>query len=192
MPRPMRIQYPGALYHVLNRGNYRSNIFSNEGASRAFLVALHEVVARYGWRLHAYVLMSNHYHLALKTPQPNLVEGMHWLQGTFCNRFNRYRRQNGHVFQGRYKAILLEDKAALARVVDYIHLNPVRAGIASSVHVEEYPSGSLREFLKTKGRSAGLVCEDWLRERCGWRDTASGLRKYLQYLHEINRKSKKR
>jgi REP element-mobilizing transposase RayT len=169
MSRTLRIQHTTfwRLVSVLNRGNYRSNIFADEGASQAFLTTLHEVVANYGWRLHAYVLMSNHYHLALETPQPNLVEGMHWLQGTFCNRFNRYRRQNGHVFQGHYRAVLLEDKAALARVVDYIHLSPGRAGIAPSRRVEEYPSGSLREFLKTKGRPAGLVCEDWLREHGG-------------------------
>ena len=79
------------------------------------------------WRLHAWCLMGNHYHLCIQTPQPNLVEGMKWLQSTFANKFNRLRKANGHVFQGRYKAILL-DAEAIAAVCHYIHLNPVRAG----------------------------------------------------------------
>jgi REP element-mobilizing transposase RayT len=119
MPRKLRIQHPGAMYHVINRGNYRNDIFGEEGSAQAFMNTLYAAVEQYGWKLHAYVLMRNHYHLALETPMPNLVDGMHWLQGTFSNRFNRHRKQNGHVFQGRYKAILLEDKTILCRVVDY-------------------------------------------------------------------------
>jgi len=184
MPRKLRIQYNGAIYHVINRGNYRANLFDTEGAAQAFLNALFEAVARYGWKLHAYVLMRNHYHLALETPLPNLVEGMHWLQGTFSNRFNRFRKQNGHVFQGRYKALLLEGHAVLGRVVDYIHLNPVRAGVVAPSQVEQFRWSSLPQFIKGK-RPAGLVCSDWLAARGGWKDNASGLKSYLQYLHEI-------
>jgi REP element-mobilizing transposase RayT len=148
------------------------------------LNVLVEAVGRYGWRLHAYVLMRNHYHLAVETPEPNLVAGMHWIQGTFCNRFNRFRGQNGHVFQGRYKAIILEDANALARVVDYIHLNPVRAGAVKVARMERYPWSSLGESLKKK-RVAGLVCEDWLKARGGWEDNARGVRSYLRYLKEL-------
>jgi hypothetical protein len=92
--------------------------------------------------------MINHYHLALETPEPNLVEGMHWLQGTFAARVNRYHDQHGHVFQGRYKSLLIQDAVHLARVIDYIHLNPVRAGIVPPGQIGEYAWSSLRRFLR--------------------------------------------
>src|SRR5476651_2071950 len=129
MPRKLRIQYAGALYHVINRGNYRRDVFESAGAAQAFIAVLEEVLPRFGWRLHAYVIMRNHFHLALETSRPNLVEGMHWLQSTYATRFNRFRGERGHLFQGRYQAILVENLSALGRVVDYLHLNPVRAGM---------------------------------------------------------------
>ncbi|AWI08317.1 transposase [Ereboglobus luteus] len=184
MPRALRIQHPGARYHVINRGNYRFGIFATEGAAKAFIKTLFEAVRHYGWILHAYVLMKNHYHLALETPRPNLVEGMQWLQGTFSNRFNRFRKQRGHVFQGRYKALILEDTAVLARVVDYIHLNPVRAGIVDPDHVEKYPYSSLGDFLK-KTRLAGMECEQWLRERGQHEDSVNAIRGYIKYLKQM-------
>jgi putative transposase len=127
MARKLRIQYPGAMYHVINRGNYRRDVFESVGAARAFEAALLEACELFGWLLHAHAVMRNHFHLALETPEPNLVEGMHWLQSSFATRFNRFRGENGHLFQGRYKSLLVEDGAALGRVADYIHLNPVRA-----------------------------------------------------------------
>ncbi len=84
-----------------------------------------------GWRIHAYVLMRNHYHLAIETPEPNLVQGLHWLQTTWVSRFNRYRSESGHLFQSRYRALLIENSAVLGKVVDYIHLNAVRAKIVA-------------------------------------------------------------
>ena len=98
MARKIRIEYSGAYYHVINRGNYRSWIFESEGARVSFLDCLKEVCLGKRWRLHGWVLMSNHYHLCIETPDPNLVDGMKWLQSTFTNRFNRYRKANGHVF----------------------------------------------------------------------------------------------
>ncbi len=103
MARKLRMEYPGALYHVYSQGNYRDYVFREEGARKAFLTCLEEACKRSRWVLHAYVLMGNHYHLALETPRGNLVEGMKWLQATFANRFNRFRSENGHVFQGRYQ-----------------------------------------------------------------------------------------
>lgn len=185
MPRMVRIQHPGALYHVINRGNYKSDIFASEGARRAFLKALIEAVKRHGWKLHAYVIMRNHYHLAMETPQPNLVEGMQWLQGTFANRFNRMRNQRGHLFQGRYKAILLEDESVLCRVVDYIHLNPVRAKVVTPALIINYAHSSLGEFLKRK-RKPGLTCAVWLKLR-GWDDTPGGVRQYVDYLTDMGK-----
>jgi hypothetical protein len=128
--------------------------------------------------------MRNHYHLALETPIPNLVEGMHWLQGTFSNRFNRFRDQRGHVFQGRYKAVILEDTGILCRVVDYIHLNPVRAGAVPPTQVGKYAPGSLADFAKKK-RPTGLECAEWLKMRGGWQDGVSGIKKYIEYLKQV-------
>ncbi len=118
MARKLRIQYEGAIYHVINRGNYRRDVFGTVGAAQAFETVVFEACKMHGWRLHAHGVMSNHYHLAVATPRANLVEGMHWLQSTFATRFNRLRQVRGHLFQGRYQALLVEDAAALARVVD--------------------------------------------------------------------------
>ena len=98
MPRKARIEYPGAVYHVINRGNYRRELFMVAGSAGAFEHVLFDACARFGWRLYAYVLMSNHYHLCFKTVDANLVVGMQWLQSTFANRFNRFVQERGHVF----------------------------------------------------------------------------------------------
>ena len=161
MARRLRIQYPGAIYHVLNRGNYKSDVFEDPGAATAFVSTLEEAVDRYGWRLGAYVVMRNHYHLAVQTPEPNLAAGMHWLQATFATRFNRLRSEMGHVFQGRYKAILLETNDDWARVVNYIHLNPVRAGIVPVEHVAQFRWSSLNRFHKNM-KFNGLTSLGWL------------------------------
>ena len=129
MPRKLRLEFPGACYHVINRGNYRADIFKSEGARAAFETGLFAACRKFRWVLHAYVLMRTHYHLALETPQGNLVVGMQWLQATFANRFNRLRGERGHLFQGRYKSLVVEEGAALGQVCHYLHLNPVRAGV---------------------------------------------------------------
>lgn len=160
MPRKLRLEEEGGLYHVINRGNYRAAVFSSQGAKVAFEKALVETLGQYGWRLHAYVIMSNHYHLAVETPLPNLTGGMHALQSTFATRFNRLRKERGHVFQGRYQSLLVEDSAALCRLVDYIHLNPVRAGLETVETLGSYPWGSLRRFAQGKplqGQVGNLV-----------------------------------
>ena len=131
MPRKVRIEFAGAVYHVLDRGDRREAIFADEMDRETFLGTVEEVCRRTGWRLHAYVLMSNHYHLLLETPEPNLVAGMKWFQSTYTMRFNRRHRLSGHLFQGRYKAIVVdpEERNYLVTLSDYIHLNPVRAGL---------------------------------------------------------------
>lgn len=148
MARKLRIQFPGAIYHVINRGNYRRDLFLSPAEAQAFLAAVREAQSLMGWRVHAYALMRNHYHLAIETPEPNLVEGMHWLQTTWAARFNRFRQERGHLFQGRYQSVLIEDAAALGRVVDYIHLNPVRARIVPPEQVRHYRWTSLPDLLK--------------------------------------------
>ncbi len=151
MARKLRIQYGGAMYHVINRGNYRRDLFENVGEAKAFLGTLKEAAERMGWRVHAYVLMRNHFHLALETPEPNLVEGMHWLQSTWGTRFNRFRKESGHLFQGRYRALLIEDISVMGKVVDYIHLNPVRAKIVHPEQIKAFRWSSLGGIVKGEG-----------------------------------------
>jgi len=182
MARKLRIQYPGALYHVINRGNYRRDLFESVGAAQAFLRVLRETKDRYGWIVHAYVLMRNHYHLAIETPQPTLVDGMHWLQSTLATRFNRLRKENGHLFQGRYQALLIENVAALVRVVDYIQLNPVRAGIVAADKVKTYRWSSLSGVLKCTEPITQAT--DWL-QALGLPDDATGRLTYEKRLVDL-------
>jgi REP element-mobilizing transposase RayT len=183
MARKLRIQYEGAMYHVINRGNYRRDVFGTVGAAQAFEQVVGEACELHGWRLHAYVVMSNHYHLAVETPRANLVEGMHWLQSTFATRFNRLRQARGHLFQGRYQALLIEDATALSRVVDYIHLNPVRAGMTSPGRLVDFRWSSLPRLMQ-KGRPVPMVCAEWLGHH-GWTDSPAGLRAYVGYLTDL-------
>jgi putative transposase len=113
------------------RGDRRESIFEDDVDRFRFLDTLGQVCHRTGWKIHAYVLMSNHYHWLLETPQPNLVAGMRWFQSCFTARYNRRHRRCGHLFQGRYKAALIdaESNGYFAAVADYIHLNPARAGL---------------------------------------------------------------
>ncbi len=192
MARRLRIQFPGAIYHVMNRGNYKSDIFADQGAAHAFVLTLEEAVERFGWRLGAYVVMRNHYHLAFQTPEPNLAAGMHWLQCTFATRFNRMRNERGHLFQGRYKAILLETNHDWARVVDYIHLNPVRAGIVATEHVLQFRWSSLIRFVKNL-EFKGLTTVGWYNtlglgdEPSGWSDYGQHLSKKANQLEDESR-----
>lgn len=185
MARSLRVEYEGARYHVLNRGNYRRPLFEVHRTGDAFLQALHEASERYGWILHGYVVMSNHYHLAVETPLANLSAGMQYLQSVFSNRFNRFVRERGHVFQGRYKALLLEDATALLQVVDYIHLNPVRAGVVTVEELKSYRLSSFPEFFRKKDRPAFLSPVDFLHEAGGLTDSVAGMRAYHRRLKWI-------
>src|SRR5437870_6211386 len=130
MARKARVQFAGAVYHVLDRGDRREAIFHDDMDRELFLQTLDQACRRTGWFIHAFVLMSNHYHFLLETPEPNLVAGMKWFQGTYTIRFNRRHKLRGHLFQGRYKAVVVdpEERRYFATLSDYIHLNPVRAG----------------------------------------------------------------
>jgi REP element-mobilizing transposase RayT len=131
MPRPLRIEYEGARYHVMSRGDRREAIFVDDADRNEFSRTLGEACAKTAWQVHAYCLMSNHFHLVVETPRPNLALGMKWLLGTYTQRFNRRHRHWGHLFGGRYKAQLIDGRSRdyLRRACDYVHLNPVRAGI---------------------------------------------------------------
>lgn len=182
MPRKLRLEYPGACYHVINRGNYRSDIFKTEGAKVAFETCLFEACAKSGWLLHAYVLMSNHYHCALETPDGNLVSGMQWLQATFANRFNKLRGARGHLFQGRYKSLIVEEGLPLGQVCHYIQLNPVRAGVATVESLQDYRFSSYWYLSRPKQRPGFLRFETMLIEAGGLPDNPAGWRSYQDYL----------
>jgi putative transposase len=147
MARKVRIEYPGAVYHVMSRGDRREEIFRSDRDRFTFIDTLEEACERAGFLVHAYVLMPNHYHLLLETPEGNLVDGMRWLQATYTIRFKFRNNLVGHVFQGRYKAIPVDSgPSEYFRVLsDYIHLNPARpdpecgAPFVDGLSVEQLP-----------------------------------------------------
>ena len=142
MARPLRLQFEYALYHVTSRGNARQAIVKTQADRQAFLTGLAQVVDRFGWRCHAYCLMNNHYHVLVETPVPNLSQGMRQLNGPYTQGFNRRHRRVGHVFQGRYKAILVEREAHLLELCRYVVLNPVRAQLVD--HPEDWAWSNYR------------------------------------------------
>ena len=181
MARKLRLEFPGACYHVINRGNYRRNLFAPQGAAEAFERVLFEACPRFGWRLHAFVIMRNHFHLAVETPKPNLSDGMKWLQGTWAARFNRHHGETGRPFQGRFKAPHVELGEPLAAVGNYIHLNPVRAKVVPADRLGEYRWSSFWHFQQER-RPAFLIAETLLHECGGLADTKEGWRCYRDYL----------
>jgi REP element-mobilizing transposase RayT len=130
MARPLRIEFEGAWYHVMSRGNERRRIVRDDDDRTRRLDWLRRTVETYGWHLHAFVLMDNHDHLYVETPEANLSPGMQHLNGSYTSYFNRRHRRSGHLFQGRYKAQLIENEGHFWEVSRYIHLNPVRARLA--------------------------------------------------------------
>lgn len=131
MARPLRIEFSGALYHVTARGDRREPIYDDDEDRESFLHTLAEVVERFNWICHAYCLMTNHYHLVVETPDGNLSKGMRHLNGVFTQASNRRHRRSGHLFQGRFKAVLVDADAYLLELARYVVLNPVRAGMVS-------------------------------------------------------------
>lgn len=160
MSRPLRIEYPGAVYHVMNRGNSRQKTFLSKEDYRTFLNTLSETHDLWGIDVFAFCLMENHYHLCLRTPQGNLSRIMRHLGGLYTQRFNRAHAREGVLFRGRYKAILVDADEYLASVVRYIHLNPVEAGIAKVP--EGYPWSSHAIYLKRRPAPAWLKVQEVL------------------------------
>jgi REP element-mobilizing transposase RayT len=181
MPRKARIESNDSVYHVINRGNYRSFIFETEGAKVAFERTLFEACERAGWELLAYCILSNHFHLCLGNPNGNLSEGMRWLQATFANRFNRYRKESGHLFQGRFKSLVVESGQPLLTLVNYIHLNPLRAGLETAERLGSYPWSSLCRFPKRKSRPA-FADVSWMQYLGDVFDTSGGWTRYRNLL----------
>jgi REP element-mobilizing transposase RayT len=170
------------VYHVINRGNYRADIFRSDGAKEAFLKCLGEACVKAGWELHAWCLMTNHYHLALSTPEANLVDGMQWLQGTFATRFNRMRDERGHLFQGRYKSLIVDPDGGLGPLCHYIHLNPVRTKLRTVAGLPGFRWTSMNWLMEPQRRPGWFHPEPALEHAGRLADTAAGRRKYLEYL----------
>jgi len=162
MARPLRLEHPGAIWHVTARGNRREAIYLDDDDRNRFLRRLAETVTVHCWRLHAWVLMTNHYHLLLETPEPNLSRGMHRLNAPYSQAFNARHARIGHVFQGRYKSILVEREAHLLELTRYVVLNPVRAGIVSTPG--EWPWSSYRETAGTRSPARWLETTWTLRQ----------------------------
>ncbi len=178
MARPLRLEFPGALYHLTARGNRQEDIFLDDSDRQTFLDLLAKEIRQQHWRLYAYCLMGNHYHLLIETPEGNLVAGMRRLNGVYTQAFNRRHERVGHVFQGRYKSILVDKDAYLLELVRYIVLNPVRARMVK--RVEDWPWSSYRA---TAGK---VAAPDWLNAQWVWRqlgdDAASGQRAYRRFV----------
>jgi putative transposase len=180
MARPLRIEFPGALYHVTSRGNARQRVFRDDEDRDMFLATLAWVVGRFGWRCHAYCLMDNHVHLLIETLQPNLSRGMRQLNGVYTQRFNRRHRKVGHLFQGRFKAILVEKEEYLLELARYIVLNPVRAKTVKMP--ERYPWSSYRAMVGLVPVPPALAT-DWILNQ--FADTrATARRRYARFVHD--------
>lgn len=145
MSRPLRIQYPNAWYHVMNRGRRGDAVFQSKDDYKRFIDILHEAIDLFFIRISAYCLMTNHYHLLVQTPEANLSRGMRHINGVYTQRFNAHYGYDGQLFRGRYKAILVGQDSYLLQLVRYIHKNPVRAGIVNSA--EQYEWTSHRGYL---------------------------------------------
>ena len=180
MARALRVQYDGALYHVSSRGNERKPVFRDRDDRRMFLDVLQTVNERYNWLCHAYCLMTNHYHVVIETVDGELSVGMRQLNGVYTQRFNRKHRRAGHLFQGRFKAILIERESYLLAVCRYVVLNPVRA------RVVEYPAKwEWSSFNGTRGGQAPHPClaTDWVLGQFA-KDRARAQREYQRFVEE--------
>ena len=188
MPRPLRIEYAGARYHVMSRGDRGEDIFNDDQDRMVFLQVLGKTCQKTGWEVHAYCLMRNHFHAVIETPQPNLAAGMRWLLGTYTQKFNRRHRQWGHLFGGRYKAQLIDERSPgyLVQACNYVHLNPKRAGVVGPEGgLETYPWSSYPAYLKPRLRAEWLRTDRVLGEHGLEGDTAKNRREFSRRMEAI-------
>lgn len=178
MARPLRIEFAGAVYHITSRGNAGENVFIDKEDQQLFLSLLEDVRERYNWLCYAYCLMSNHYHLLIETPDGNLSLGMRQLNGVYTQKFNERHGRVGHIFQGRFKAILVQKESHLLELCRYVVLNPVRAGLVS--YPEEWKWSS---YLVTMGmvEKPKFLCSDWILAQFG-HDVVTARRGYREFV----------
>ncbi len=177
----MRIEYVGAFYHVTSRGNERKEIFGGPKDYERFKHYLREAQDKYDFVLHGYVLMTNHYHLILETNKPNLHQIMHYLNGSYTTYFNRLNGRSGHLFQGRYKGIVIDVDNYLLELSRYLHLNPVRGGMVK--RPEEYAYSSYRSFIGLGRKREGIVSRDRIWGMISG-DERRAAQKYRRYVEE--------
>jgi len=180
MARPLRIEFPGAIYHVTSRGNAKQTIFIDDEDKERFFDMLSMVVERFNWRCHAYCLMENHYHLLIETLRANLSKGMRQLNGVYTQGFNQRYRRIGHLFQGRYKAILVEKDNHLLSLCRYVVLNPMRVGLVK--RPEQWRWSSYKATIGLAKRPAFLTV-DWILSQFDGRKRVS-MEKYRRFVME--------
>ncbi len=214
MARPLRLEFSGALYHITSRGNAKQSIFLDDRDRKIFLAVLESVVDRFNWRCHAYCLMENHYHLVVETPDANLSSGMRHLNGVYTQRFNTRHEKVGHLFQGRYKSILVEKQHHLLSLCRYVVLNPVRSGTVrrpgewtwssyrSTLGECERPPFLTKEWILSQFgdnvREAAIRYRrfvlDGLREESPWKSLKGrpflGSAAFLRKMHELTKEKK--
>lgn len=180
MSRPLRLEYTDALYHVTSRGDRREDIYDDETDRQIFLSIFAEGIERFNWLCYAYCLMDNHYHLLVQTPDANLSQGMRQLNGVYTQAYNRRHGKAGHLFQGRYKAILVDADAYLLELSRYIVLNPVKAGMVKQV--ADWPWSSYSAMIGGISAPPWLSKDYLLAQFSKQRKTAT--RKYLEFVEE--------
>ena len=178
MARPLRIEFPGAIYHVTSRGDRREPIFIDDADRSMWLDVFGQVCSRFNWRCHAWCLMTNHYHLLVETPEPNLSRGMRQLNGVYTQRFNRRYGHVGHVFQGRFKAILVERESYLLELARYVVSNPVRARMVSDAGA--WPWSSYAAMTGAQSPAPWLETDGLLRQFGSRRDHA--VARYIDFV----------
>ncbi|MCG3148107.1 MAG: hypothetical protein PCFJNLEI_01549 [Verrucomicrobiae bacterium] len=181
MPRQLRVEYAGAIYHVMNRGDRRESIVHDEQDRQRFWETLGETCRKTQWQVLAVCLLPNHFHLVVETPKPNLVVGMKWFLGTYTGRFNRRHQQFGHLFSGRYKAFVVDGESPgyLRTVCDYVHLNPARARLLAAEEVlSQYRWSSYPAYLRSARQRPEWLQVERLLGEYGVHDTAAGRRQF--------------
>lgn len=180
MARPLRIEFSNALYHVSSRGDRREPIYEDDEDRLCFVSILNDVIAQMNWLCHAYCLMTNHYHLIIETPDGNLAKGMRQLNGVFTQSSNRRHHRSGHLFQGRYKSILVDKNAYLLELTRYVVLNPVRAGMVRQA--QDWPWSSYRAMMGLEAPLEGLQTDALLALFSKYRATAR--KQYARFVAE--------
>lgn len=178
MARPLRIEFPGALYHVTSRGDAREAIYRSNADRHAWLEILAETCRRFQWRSHGWCQMTNHYHLVVETAEGNLSRGMRQLNGVYTQHVNRAHARTGHAFQGRYHAVLVERETHLLELARYVVLNPVRAGMVDDA--ARWPWSSYRAFIGSAAAPPWLET-DWMLSQFG-RERPSAVRRFVEFV----------
>ena len=182
MTRPLRVEYSGAIYHIINRGNAGENLFKGIKDRKRFLKYLEKAVDRFSLVIHTYCLMTNHYHFLAETPQPNLSKTIQWINVSYAAYFNRKYRRKGHLFQGRFKSILVDADEYLKQLTRYIHLNPVRAKLVE--HPADYPWSSYPVYIG-RAKSPDWLQTDWLLSQFGKKRKEAG-KNYKNYVEKVD------